>query len=234
MRALTLLLSFLAMSFPLGEARAQIIYGNPRAVDGDTLDFGGGRVRLFGIDAPEAAQTCQREAEDWACGAEAKALLESLIAGQRVNCEQRDIDRYGRPVATCSVGRLDLADAIARTGLAIALEQFGSDYVPATEQARNLRLGIWGGTFQTPAEFRASDPASRAEVAEIERNLARERRQEAVQSRPVSPARSSTYFRNCNDARAAGAAPLFRGQPGYRPEMDGDSDGIACEPYRGR
>ena len=42
------------------------------------------------------------------------------------------------------------------------------------------------------------------------------------------------YFSGCNAARAAGAAPIYEGQPGYRPEMDGDSDGIACEPYRSR
>ena len=35
----------------------------------------------------------------------------------------------------------------------------------------------------------------------------------------------------CNDARAAGTMPIYRGEPGYRPEMDGDGDGIACEPY---
>lgn len=38
-------------------------------------------------------------------------------------------------------------------------------------------------------------------------------------------------FRNCAQARAAGAAPLYRGQPGYGPHMDGDNDGIACESY---
>jgi len=40
------------------------------------------------------------------------------------------------------------------------------------------------------------------------------------------------FYPGCNAARAAGVAPLYRGEPGYRPEMDGDSDGIACEPYR--
>ncbi len=40
------------------------------------------------------------------------------------------------------------------------------------------------------------------------------------------------YYSGCNDARAAGVAPLSIGEPGYRPEMDGDGDGIACEPYR--
>jgi hypothetical protein len=40
----------------------------------------------------------------------------------------------------------------------------------------------------------------------------------------------SAYYRNCAAARAAGAAPIRRGSPGYRSEMDGDSDGVACEP----
>jgi hypothetical protein len=42
------------------------------------------------------------------------------------------------------------------------------------------------------------------------------------------------YYRNCAEARAAGVAPIRAGQPGYRPELDADSDGIACEPYRGK
>ena len=36
----------------------------------------------------------------------------------------------------------------------------------------------------------------------------------------------------CKDARAAGTAPIYRGEPGFRDGMDGDRDGIACEPYR--
>lgn len=40
------------------------------------------------------------------------------------------------------------------------------------------------------------------------------------------------YWRRCDEARAAGTAPIYRGEPGYREGMDGDSDGIACEPYR--
>jgi hypothetical protein len=43
----------------------------------------------------------------------------------------------------------------------------------------------------------------------------------------------SAYYRNCDAARAAGVAPIYAGSPGYRDMLDGDSDGIACEPYRG-
>ena len=49
----------------------------------------------------------------------------------------------------------------------------------------------------------------------------------------TSAASSDVYYRYCKDARAAGAAPLYRGDPGYRPELDADNDGVACEPYRG-
>jgi Excalibur calcium-binding domain/Protein of unknown function (DUF1524) len=36
-------------------------------------------------------------------------------------------------------------------------------------------------------------------------------------------------FANCAAARAAGAAPLHRGDPGWSDSMDGDGDGVACE-----
>ncbi|CAB4604566.1 unannotated protein [freshwater metagenome] len=37
------------------------------------------------------------------------------------------------------------------------------------------------------------------------------------------------YYANCTAARAAGAAPIYAGQPGYRSALDGDKDGVACE-----
>ena len=40
---------------------------------------------------------------------------------------------------------------------------------------------------------------------------------------------SDVYYPNCAAARAAGAAPIHKGQPGYRPGLDRDGDGIACE-----
>jgi hypothetical protein len=52
------------------------------------------------------------------------------------------------------------------------------------------------------------------------------------QGRETSPP-PNAYYRNCSEARADGVAPLYAGEPGYRPEMDGDDDGVACEPYRG-
>jgi hypothetical protein len=48
--------------------------------------------------------------------------------------------------------------------------------------------------------------------------------------RYLSPG-STTVFRRCADARAAGRAPIRRGQPGYAPHLDADNNGVACEFY---
>lgn len=40
---------------------------------------------------------------------------------------------------------------------------------------------------------------------------------------------SDVYYANCTAVRNAGAAPLYRGQPGYRSALDRDGDGVACE-----
>ncbi|MNQ72107.1 Excalibur calcium-binding domain protein [compost metagenome] len=43
------------------------------------------------------------------------------------------------------------------------------------------------------------------------------------------PRRSGGPFANCSEARAAGAAPVRRGDPGYGPHLDRDGDGVGCE-----
>ncbi len=42
-------------------------------------------------------------------------------------------------------------------------------------------------------------------------------------------ANADVYYKNCSEARAAGAAPIKQGEPGYRPALDRDNDGVACE-----
>jgi len=49
-----------------------------------------------------------------------------------------------------------------------------------------------------------------------------------------APAADAPCYRNCDAARAAGVAPLRRGEPGHAPHLDRDDDGIACEPSRRR
>ncbi|MBL0770024.1 thermonuclease family protein [Sphingopyxis sp. DHUNG17] len=205
-------------------AEAQDVSGPARVVDGDSLDFGGIAVRIYGIDAPELAQGCERSGQSWPCGREAAAKLAELVARGSVACEQRDYDDHGRVVSTCRVGSTDLGEAMVNAGLAVAFTQFSTQYVGAEARARDARVGLWAGSFQMPADYRAANPRKSDRPVERARAVTPQR----------SNAPSGVYYRNCKDARAAGAAPIYRGQPGYRPEMDGDGDGIACEPYRGQ
>lgn len=49
----------------------------------------------------------------------------------------------------------------------------------------------------------------------------------------ATPATSSitvpTTVRNRTEARAAGAAPVYRGDPGWADKLDRDGDGVGCE-----
>ena len=44
----------------------------------------------------------------------------------------------------------------------------------------------------------------------------------------------AVYYANCDVARESGHAPLYRNGPGYRPGLDPDGDGVACEPSTAR
>lgn len=85
------------------------------------------------------------------------------------------------------------------------------------------------GADETPRAFVSQTPASYdsgASYAEPEpfapqpQRFVSEEPQRAYGSRP---------FRNCREARAAGAAPVRIGDPGYAPRLDRDGDGIGCE-----
>ncbi|WP_336985572.1 thermonuclease family protein [Altererythrobacter aquiaggeris] len=204
-------------------ANAQIITGQAQVVDGDSLELAGFSIRIHGIDAPELSQTCQRSDEAWQCGQEAKAVLTQLVSNRSIVCTQRDIDQYDRIVASCRTSGYDIGAEMVKGGMAVSLTQFSTAYVKYETRARDLKIGIWGSQFEKPSAYRAANPR---EVIVSKRRSA---------PAPVrQPERREVYYRNCREARAAGAAPIYRGQPGYRPEMDGDNDGIACEPYRGR
>ncbi|MEY2570724.1 MAG: hypothetical protein QOE63_1074 [Acidimicrobiaceae bacterium] len=49
------------------------------------------------------------------------------------------------------------------------------------------------------------------------------------ETEPPATQPPDVYYANCTAARNAGAAPIYRGQPGYRAALDRDNDGIACE-----
>lgn len=205
-------------------ASAEEFSGTGRAIDGDSLFVGGREVRLFGIDAPEYRQACRIGWSNWSCGADAAAALRTIIATHQLTCKAVDRDVYGRTVAICRAGAVDLATAMLEKGMAISLDNAPAEYTAAASHSRLSRAGIWASEFEAPAAYRAAHPRGGAAQVAV--------------STPRYVAASVKInqgaFRNCAEARAAGAAPVRRGQPGYGSHLDGDGDGIACEPYRRR
>ncbi len=147
------------------------VTGVATAIDGDTIEVAGRRVRMQGIDAPESAQRCTDEAgETWGCGEAATAALRAMIGSGPVTCEidPRDPqDRYGRTLGWCLVAGNALSVRMVREGFAVAYQQYldYSDHTPrrwkseiiaAGDEARTARRGLWRGPFQMPREWRAA------------------------------------------------------------------------------
>lgn len=126
-----------------------------RVIDGDTLDVHGTRTRLWGIDAPEGKQSCQRDGVAWLCGQESARALRDYVQGKEVVCETRDVDRYKRSVSLCSVGGLSVNDWMVRQGWALDYRQYSKGaYADAEGEARDAKRGLWSGAFEKPWEWR--------------------------------------------------------------------------------
>jgi endonuclease YncB( thermonuclease family) len=128
--------------------------GRASVIDGDTIDIAGQRIRLYGIDAPERAQTCVRNTLPWSCGLDASAALTGLVRNRELRCESRDRDRYQRIVAVCWLNDVDVNRWLVSEGWAVAYRQYATAYVAAEASAQQRRRGMWAGTFQQPEEYR--------------------------------------------------------------------------------
>jgi endonuclease YncB( thermonuclease family) len=133
---------------------APTIRGYAKAVDGDSLEIGPARVRLYGIDAPEGKQTCRRDGRPWRCGEDAAAKLRTLIRNVDLRCTPRDVDDYGRTVAVCRAGTTDVNAEMVRSGFALAYRRYSTDYVDEENDARNAHRGLWAAEFTPPWEWR--------------------------------------------------------------------------------
>lgn len=131
------------------------ITGMPRITDGDTLRIGDARIRLHGIDAPETDQHCKDGQRFVPCGTFATEALSTLIGDGPVVCAVVDVDRYERAVATCfSQHGVNLNDAMALEGWAIAMPRYSDAYIPSTATARADGRGVWAYDFHAPSDWR--------------------------------------------------------------------------------
>ena len=157
MRTLIAALTCLVFATAFAEDLHREIKGKPYIIDGDTIKIGHQRIRIHGIDAPEAQQRCTDQRGQWDCGLEAANALKFFLAGNWITCIEKDRDLYGRIVAVCYVGEVggpDVGETMVVEGWAVAYRRFSIAYLDEEEVARNKGRGLWRGDFIVPWEWR--------------------------------------------------------------------------------
>ena len=167
-------------------------------------------MRLIGIDAPETG----------ACEATlATETLTSLVDGKAVTLtmggDGEDTDRYGRLLRYVDVDGQDAGLTLVDLGLARARYDSRDGY------GRHDREDAYVAADAASADYTCPVAATAAPVT-------------SAAPRPVAdpqpaPPATGVHYANCTAARAAGAAPIYAGEPGYSTKLDRDRDGVACE-----
>jgi micrococcal nuclease len=188
-----------------------------RVIDGDTFEVTGGvEVRVLGIDSCESGTPG---------GTRATRAAEDAILGQPVRLTTQpgvDLDRYGRELRYVSYSGGDFAEMMVRADHT-AIYTKGRNDASRAVQARLRSLDGNGRTCGAPA---SAAPTTRRPAAAVGTPKPKPAPRPAVAA--PAPAVGASYP-NCAAARAAGVAPLHRGEPGYSAKLDRDGDGVACE-----
>ncbi len=116
------------------ETVEKILKGKCYVIDGDTIDIGKVRIRLFGIDAPEM---------DHPYGIPAKLQLLKLCKGQTITAHLTPDMTHDRVVAKCYLpdGR-DLSAEMVALGHAIDWPKYSGGAYTHLEVA-NIRKRLW-------------------------------------------------------------------------------------------
>lgn len=158
MRLLTLLITSFLLTLPAHaqeNTEASIITGRAAVLEGDTVEINGQKIRLHGIDAPQHRQTCHdRRGFLYRCGLKSKTALDLFLWRNEITCHILSSDKYGRKLANCSLGQVDVADWLVRQGHAIAFKKYSYVYINAENEAKKAKRGLWSGKFRMPWEWR--------------------------------------------------------------------------------
>ncbi|SDG79651.1 Excalibur calcium-binding domain-containing protein [Lentzea fradiae] len=135
----------------------------------------------------------------------------------------------GKPVQVVGArlvlpGEGDFAVLAAGQGAARAAEGADTAIAEAAAVAKQAGLGFWGPSCGGLDVKPAPQP-----VAAPPQPVVPQPQPQPVVPQPAPAPPVSAYYANCDAARAAGAAPIYAGQPGYRAALDRDKDGVACE-----
>lgn len=201
------------LALPAPAAVAKTASAALRVIDGDTIEVEGRVVQLFGIDAPELGQTCRRDDSLDRCGLHAAFALRKLLLASEtpISCL---VQPNGAEV--CHLGNEDVSVVLLHQGYATALPGAFVDYQDAQAGAKNAGLGIWGGEFVPPKDWRAGkrlpvEAGEEAETCPIKAVMGADGSryyyvptEEAYESITLHPERGDRRFCSDDEARADG------------------------------
>ena len=150
------LLIFLIGLSPAPVFSAEKKQGNVYVVHGDTFHMNGQKIRVWGIDAVDLHQTCLKSGQSYECGKSARLYLQSVISKDIPVCTARPKSpKETRTVASCQVDGKDIGREMVKSGWALDYRHFSKGAYSSEEKAaRQKRLGIWAGEFQSPYDWR--------------------------------------------------------------------------------
>lgn len=215
---------FVAIWPSLTIAAPRVVSGPVVVTDGDSLRVANHKIRIHGIDAPEARQTCRDETDtEWDCGAMATAFAKQNFAGKSAECAVQDVDRYGRLVARCEIGGDDVGAAMVANGWAVAYQRYTKAYVSSEQRAKSARLGIHRGTFVPPENWRrgvrlkakarqgdSSNCLIKGNISSKGARIYHRPGQQHYHQTRISPSKGERYFCTEAEAVAAGWRPARR------------------------
>jgi len=187
-------------------------------VVGLTLDKATDQLEKLGFKV-EAKDTIDGKAlgaaKNWQVLSQDPSSGTQAAKGSTVHLGVKSLEKIAAEKAAAEKAAADkaAADAAAAAAAKAAADKAAADKAAADKAAAD----------QAAAAKAAADQAAAAAAQKAAQAPA-----PAPAAVPAAPA-PAAYYANCTAAKAAGAAPLYRGQPGYRSALDRDGDGIACE-----
>ncbi|NBX67018.1 MAG: thermonuclease family protein [Proteobacteria bacterium] len=137
------------------EAHAGTLEGRATVHDGDTIRIGETSIRIWGIDAVELKQTCEKDGAVMPCGMMAREALAAIIGTNTVTCTAKG-KSYKRVVGTCFVNGRDIAAEMTRLGMAYDAPKYSKAFYNGDQTAaQTAGVGLWAMNAQDPAHWRA-------------------------------------------------------------------------------
>ena len=127
-------------------------------------------------------------------------------------------------LAGCGSGAADTGSSAAKKPAAFVDAQIEADQDAAAKAAAEKAAAEKAAAAKAAADKAAAESAAAAKAA-AEKAAAEAA---AAKAAPQPPATAAVYYKNCDAVRAAGAAPIRRGDPGYAKHLDRDGDGQGC------